>query len=320
MALSAFALYALAWAPFAVDLIVSTDSLRPAQWPLLPVVRIARGARRAAVELERWRRRLRRVQVLKALREVAIAVGFVGLFGAGGVGVFAVLVGLVWLVGFLGGVSADRAPYSSAANSPGASTTTEPSTARTSDASSTPASAPSPSVDESPVDKSDIPGISGEIDWAAGLAWTAGGIAVLVVATLLLRGLLDARRYRKILKEVDTIQSHRTDAALLTLLTRIRNDRQLRDFVVALRRQGELKRSPTAVGFLSDLAACAEQSRASGWRLVIPQSTTAEFRDWIAARRIRGRGPAIPRMIRSLSDATIDEITRTVAETGRPST
>ncbi len=317
--LSVAALYALAWAPFAIDLIVSTGSLRPARWPLLPVVWIGRGVRRAVGGYQRWRSRLRRAKILKFLRELAVGIAFAALAGAGALGVVAAMAGLVWLAGFLGGVSADDPPEARTAPLPAAPTATDSGAASTPASPGTSTGAVSPRAD-GPVARSDIPGIQDETDWAAGLAWTAGGIAVLVVVTLLLRGWLEARRYRRLVRQVDTIRSHRTDAGLIALFTRLRNDRQLRAFVVELRRQGELKRSPTAVGFLSDLAACAEQSRASGWRLVIPQSTTTEFRDWIAILKSRGRGPAVPRLIRSLSDATIDEITRTVAETGRPST
>lgn len=146
--------------------------------------------------------------------------------------------------------------------------------------------------------------------------------ALVTVAAVLVLGISrivrDLRVERQARRAVARIAETVTPSDLGRILDDIRSDRRVREVIGTLRRSGVLRDSPAAVRFLSDLAAAAEATRSSKERkkITIASASGPDLERWL-----RGNEPAAAqnkkarhRLVRALSESTLDEIARAVAQ------
>jgi hypothetical protein len=116
------------------------------------------------------------------------------------------------------------------------------------------------------------------------------------------------RHVRRELKDIgDEIRIHE----LVSIVNRAGSDRVIRETVVTLQRRDVFRSSPDAVDFLSDMAHTAAESRRSKTLAPAP-NCGPHFKQWLASDEGR-RG----RIVRALSPATCDVITRMVSSATR---
>lgn len=141
----------------------------------------------------------------------------------------------------------------------------------------------------------------------------AASVVAGVVLALALIGLVawtsaERRLERRVLAEVGRLPAAPTAETMAEIVVRAGSDRMFREVVRALRQAGALSKHPSAVRFLSDVAAAAERSTD---RLRVADGSSAEFVAWFAAAKSNRW------FVGSLSEPTIDEIAALVADARR---
>lgn len=302
LALEALAISALLlmWPLSALRAVVNDRVPHVALLPLLPavnaqrhLVRAGAASGRAVAATGRGLYR-HRVGIWEALKGLGIAVFYIAL-SAGGLVVIGA--GLVLLGKWIKGSSG------SSAATPTTTTTTT--------------SSPNPQTSS----------WTDDVEWP--LMWTiAGGVVTAVVLALVVRHLVivirDTRVARAVGHALPETEGEVEVAHIIKIIETARGDRVLLNCIAELKRRGMLQRAERVVTFLSDLATTSEQSRTEAGRSKPHEKTGAEprmlpasncgqdFRDWFIKGSLGANLSYMrrQRIVRSLSEAAIDEIAR----------
>lgn len=287
------------WTPFAVEAIGSTRQLRGTHLPFLPFLAV----KRAVVSAWRYRDLQDLDEGIEGIEagiggvllaagcfvnfSVVVVLGGVASF-AGGFLILLVLHGAVWLVtlghvNVLERVLAEREQAESAEGDGDGETSA---------------------------------------DFHLTPTWTAVLVGLAVLVVLVVFGVLgraavlhwrDARVAKRARRAVGTGRQPLGVEQLVEVVSSARGDQDLQEIVIALRRQGSLRGCPDAVRFLSDLAATAERAR--NGRFVLPaENSGAHLRHWLPSSQRARPGRSRRRLVRSMSSATVDEISNLVRE------
>ncbi|MFD4636561.1 NACHT domain-containing protein [Lentzea sp. NPDC058436] len=173
--------------------------------------------------------------------------------------------------------------------------------------------------------KEETPSWTNDVDWP--LVWTiVGGVVAVVVLVLVVRHLVivirDTRVARAVGRALPETEGEVDVAHIIKIVESARGDRVLLNCIAELRRRGMLQRAERVVTFLSDFAATSERSRTeAGWstpykggkpRMRLAPNCGQDFRDWFMKGSLGAdlTSARRERIVRSLSEAAIDEIAR----------